>query len=203
MSLSLKIAGQDKNVQLSEKIFGCTFNEDLVHQIVTAYLAAARTGTSAQKTRSEISGGGKKPWKQKGTGHARAGTTRGPIWRGGGVTFASKTRNYEQKVNKKMYLGAMRAIFSELLRKERLVLVDSFSVASNKTREFVKQLKDLGLNEVLLITENVDENLYLATRNLPNVSVRDIGSIDPLSLVRFDKVLLTLPVLKRIEEVLS
>ena len=207
MKLNLKITNPDgkssENMQLSDKVFGCEFNEALVHQIVVAYAAASRAGTSSQKTRAEVSGGGKKPWKQKGTGQARAGTTRGPIWRGGGVTFASCTPNYKQKVNKKMYLGAMRAIFSELLRQNRLVLVDSFDVVSHKTKELVAQLKALDLNKVLLITGEVDKNLYFAARNLSNISIRDVGSIDPLSLVGFEKVLVTVPVLKKIEEMLS
>lgn len=207
MELSLQVKGSsgaaNAAVPMSEKVFGCAFKEPLIHQVVTAYLAAARAGTRAQKRRSDVSGGGKKPWKQKGTGRARAGTTRGPIWRGGGVTFAAVPRDYTQKVNKKMYLAAMRSIFSELLRQGRLILVENLPVATPKTRDFLKQLKELEITDGLLITENVDENLYLATRNLFKINVRDVESIDPVSLIGFEKVLLTVPALRKIEEMLG
>lgn len=208
MTLSISITdlekGATKNaVPLDAKIFDCEFKEPLVHQIITAYLAGGRAGTRGQKTRTEVSGGGKKPWKQKGTGQARAGTTRSPIWRGGGVTFAAKPRDYTQKVNKKMYTAAMRAIFSELLRQNRLVLLENLQVISHKTREFIQQLKKIDLSEVLIITDKVDENLYLATRNLFKVNVRNVEDIDPVSLIRFEKVLLTVPALKQIEEMLG
>lgn len=207
-ALSLAIVNQDKTesgktIALNDKVFGCEFKEPLIHQVVTAYMAAGRAGTRGQKTRAEVSGGGKKPWKQKGTGQARAGTTRGPVWRGGGVTFAARTQNYSQKVNKKMYATALRSIFSELLRQNRIVLLENLQVSSPKTREFLKQLKSLATDEALVITDNVDANLYLASRNLFKVSVRNVENIDPVSLVSFEKIILTLPALKQIEEMLG
>jgi len=208
MTLSISITDLEKGatekvVPINAKIFDCEFKEPLVHQIITAYLAGGRAGTRGQKTRTEVRGGGKKPWKQKGTGQARAGTTRSPIWRGGGVTFAAKTQDYTQKVNKKMYTAAMRAIFSELLRQKRLILLENLQVISHKTREFIQQMKKIDLSEVLIITDKVDENLYLATRNLFKVNVRNVEDIDPVSLIRFEKVLLTVPALKQIEEMLG
>ncbi|OGT08371.1 MAG: 50S ribosomal protein L4 [Gammaproteobacteria bacterium GWE2_37_16] len=208
MTLSISITDLEKGatekvVPINAKIFDCEFKEPLVHQIITAYLAGGRAGTRGQKTRTEVRGGGKKPWKQKGTGQARAGTTRSPIWRGGGVTFAAKTQDYTQKVNKKMYTAAMRAIFSELLRQNRLILLENLQVISHKTREFIQQMKKIDLSEVLIITDKVDENLYLATRNLFKVNVRNVEDIDPVSLIRFEKVLLTVPALKQIEEMLG
>jgi large subunit ribosomal protein L4 len=175
----------------------------LIHQVVVAYMAAGRSGTKAQKTRDEVRGGGIKPWKQKGSGRARAGSIRSPIWRGGGVTFAAKPRDYSQKVNKKMYKGAIRSIFAELLRQDRLLLVENFSIPSNKTKDLIKKLKDLQLDHVLIITDQVDTNLYLASRNLEKVGVRDTSGVDPVSLISFDKILLTVPALKKIEEMLG
>lgn len=186
---------------LSEKVFKCEFKEPLIHQVLTAYLAAARSGTSVQKSRSEVRGSGKKPWRQKGTGRARSGAIRSPIWRGGGVTFAARTQDYSQKVNKKMYAVAMRSIFSELFRQNRLVLVEKLDIATHKTSDFVKILKTFGLGEVLIVTDSVDENLYLASRNLFKVNICDVASLDPVNLVRFEKVLITLSALRRIEEV--
>jgi len=206
MELNLKIAGQGdkaKIINLPEKVFGSEFKEDLIHQVVVAYLAGARSGTRGQKSRSEVSGSGKKPWKQKGTGQARSGAFRSPIWRKGGVTFAAKPQSYTQKVNKKMYKGAMRSILSELLRKGRITLVEDFAVTSNKTQEAVKKLKDLGLKEALIISQGIDNNLYLATRNLYRVGVCDAKAIDPESLVRFPAIVLTVPALKQIEEMLG
>jgi large subunit ribosomal protein L4 len=190
-------------LEISDKVFGEKFKEALVHQVVTAYRAGARAGTKAQKSRSEVSGGGVKPWRQKGTGRARAGTNRSPLWRKGGVTFAAKPRNYEQKVNQKMYQGAMRAILSELLRKERLVVVEDFSSESSKTRDLLKKLHAMNLQNILIVTDNVDMNLYLASRNLHHVEVREVGGIDPVSLVGFDKILFTVPALKKVEELLG
>lgn len=190
--------------EVSDTIFNRPFNEALVHQVVTAYLAGGRAGTHAQKNRSAVRGGGAKPWKQKGSGRARAGSSRSPIWRTGGVTFAACTQDYSQKVNKKMYQGALRCIISELIRQERLVVLDSFPITSPKTREFVGALKNLGLtSDVLIITEQVSEELYLASRNLHWVDVRDVIAIDPVSLVRFEKVLITGPALKQLEEMLG
>lgn len=187
-------------VAVSETAFGREFNEALVHQIVTAYMAGGRQGTKAQKTRSEVSGGGIKPWRQKGTGRARSGTSNSPIWRSGGVTFAAKPRNYEQKVNKKMYRAAMQSILSELVRQERLVVADSFAVESHKTKEFVAKLKEMDLSNVLIVADEIDEKLYLAARNVPHVGITEASAIDPVSLIAFEKVLVTVPALKRLEE---
>ncbi|WP_300433293.1 50S ribosomal protein L4 [Thalassolituus sp.] len=187
-------------VAVSETTFGREFNEALVHQIVTAYMAGGRQGTKAQKTRAEVAGGGKKPFRQKGTGRARAGTATSPIWRSGGVTFAAKPRNYEQKVNKKMYRAAMQSILSELVRQERLVVADAFDVDSHKTKEFVAKLKEFDLQNVLIVSDDVNENLYLASRNVPHVGVTEASAIDPVSLIAFEKVLVTVPALKKLEE---
>lgn len=207
MELSLiSVPGRDTKstaIQLADSVFGCEFKEALIHQVVTAYKAAGRAGTRAQKTRAEVSGGGIKPWKQKGTGRARAGTTRGPIWRKGGVTFAAKPQCYAQKVNKKMYQNAMRSIFSELIRSNRLVAVENFEIESPRTKLLLETLHQMNLNEVLILTDKVDMNLFLAARNLFKVDVRDVAGIDPVSLIGFEKVLVTLPALKQIEEVLG
>ena len=188
---------------VSETTFGREFNEALVHQVVVAYAAGARQGTRAQKTRSEVSGGGAKPWRQKGTGRARAGTIRSPIWRTGGVTFAAKPQDHSQKVNKKMYRGAMKSILSELVRQERLIVVDNFSVEAPKTKELVAKLKELELSDVLIVTGEVDENLFLAARNLYKVDARDVAGVDPVSLIAFDKVLMTADAVKQVEEMLA
>ncbi len=188
---------------VSETTFGREFNEALVHQVVVAYAAGARQGTRAQKTRSEVSGGGAKPWRQKGTGRARAGTIRSPIWRTGGVTFAAKPQDHSQKVNKKMYRGAMKSILSELVRQERLIVVENFSVEAPKTKALVAKLKELELNDVLIVTGEVDENLFLAARNLYKVDVRDVTGIDPVSLIAFDKVLMTAAAVKQVEDMLA
>ncbi|ENM3823412.1 50S ribosomal protein L4 [Vibrio cholerae] len=188
---------------VSETTFGREFNEALVHQVVVAYAAGARQGTRAQKTRSEVSGGGAKPWRQKGTGRARAGTIRSPIWRTGGVTFAAKPQDHSQKVNKKMYRGAMKSILSELVRQERLIVVENFSVEAPKTKALVAKLKELELNDVLIVTGEVEENLFLAARNLYKVDVRDVTGIDPVSLIAFDKVLMTAAAVKQVEEMLA
>lgn len=201
--MNLNLTGANGSVEVSDLAFGKEFNEALVHQVVTAYMAAGRQGTKAQKNRSAVSGGGAKPFRQKGTGRARAGTSRSPLWRAGGVTFAAQPRNYAQKVNKKMYRAAMRCILSELVRQDRLVVVEDFQLEAPKTKQFVAKLEDLKLNNALLITENVEQNLYLAARNVPHVDVRDAAGIDPVSLVGFEKVLVTVPALKKIEEVLA
>ena len=201
MELLLKDAQGALNV--SETTFGREFNEALVHQVVVAYAANARQGTRAQKTRSEVSGGGKKPWKQKGTGRARAGTIRSPIWRSGGVTFAAKPQDHSQKVNKKMYRSALRSILSELVRQERLIAVEKFAVAEPKTKALTAKLKELELSNVLIVTSEVDQNLFLAARNLFEVDVRDVSGIDPMSLIGFDKVLTTADAIKQIEEMLA
>ncbi|MDO6683629.1 MULTISPECIES: 50S ribosomal protein L4 [unclassified Oceanobacter] len=187
-------------VAVSDTTFGREFNEALVHQVVTAYMAGGRQGTKAQKTRSEVAGGGIKPWRQKGTGRARAGTSSSPIWRSGGVTFAAKPRDFDQKLNKKMYRAAMQVILSELVRQDRLVVADSFGVESHKTKEFVAKLNDLDLSNVLIISEDLDEKLYLAARNVPHVGVTEASAIDPVSLIAFEKVLVTVQALKQLEE---
>lgn len=203
MELNL-IGSKAKKLEVADSVFDCKFNEALVHQIVTAYMAAGRAGTVAQKTRSEVSGGGAKPFAQKGGGRARAGTIRSPLWRKGGVVFAAKPRNYEQKVNKKMYRGAIRSILSELLRLERLAVVDAFQAETPKTKDLLSSLTALKLSgNIVVITEAVDENLYLASRNLPNVDVRDVAAVDPVCLVGADHVLMTTAALKQIEESLK
>ena len=190
-------------VTVSEVAFGKDFNEPLVHQVVTAFLAGARQGTKAQKNRSDVSGGGRKPWRQKGTGRARAGTIRSPIWRGGGKTFAAVNRDHSQKVNRKMYRGALQCIMSELVRQDRLVVVDEFTVGEPKTKAVAAKLKELDLTNVLIVTDSVDENLFLGSRNLPKVEVRDADGVDPVSLIAFEKVLVTVPALKKLEEALA
>lgn len=202
--MQLNLASPAKGtVEVSDVTFAKEFNEDLVHQVVTAYLAGARQGTRAQKNRSAVRGGGAKPWRQKGTGRARAGTIRSPLWRTGGVTFAAQPQDHSQKVNRKMYRAALRSILSELARQERLVVVEEFAVDAPKTKVLASKLKDMGLEDVLLVTDDVDENLYLSARNLHKVDVRDVAGIDPVSLIAFDKVLLTVPALKKVEEMLG
>ncbi|MEC4728830.1 50S ribosomal protein L4 [Shewanella sp. D64] len=201
MELVLKDA--QSALEVSETTFGRDFNEALVHQVVVAYAANARQGTRAQKTRAEVIGSGKKPWRQKGTGRARAGTVKGPIWRGGGVTFAAKTQDHSQKVNKKMYRGALKSIFSELVRQDRLIVVESFSVEAPKTKELKAKLAEMNLEDVLIVTPEIDENLFLAARNLYKVDVRDVAGIDPVSLIAFNKVLVTVDAIKQIEEMLG
>lgn len=200
--MKLKLAGSG-SVDVAETAFGVEFNEALVHQVINAYLAGARAGTKAQKNRSSVRGGGIKPWRQKGTGRARAGTIRSPIWVGGGRAFAAKPRDHSQKVNKKMYRSALRSVFSELVRQERLVIVEQLSLEAPKTRLLVERLERMGLSDVLILNEAFDENVFLAARNLPHVGVCDVASVDPLVLIRFEKLLLTLPALKLIEERLS
>lgn len=200
--MDLNVQG-GSSIQVSDAVFGADFKEALVHQVVVAYMAAARAGTKAQKTRSDVSGGGRKPYRQKGTGNARQGTIRSPLFRTGGVTFAARPRNYEQKVNRKMYRGAVCSILSELVRQERLVVVDSFSVSAPKTSELAAKLGEMGLNDVLIVTPQFDENLMLASRNLYNVDVRPVSEVDPVSLIGFGKVLITADALKSLEEKLA
>ena len=190
-------------IDVCERTFGGEFNETLVHQAVVAYMAGGRQGSKKQKPRSEVSGGGKKPWRQKGTGRARAGTIRSPIWRGGGTTFAARPQDHSQKLNKKMYRAAMRSILSELLRQDRLVVVEDFSVDAPKTKALLGKLDTLGLQDVLIVSENVEQNLYLAARNLPHVDVRDVQASDPVSLIAYDKVLMTVSAVKKFEEMLG
>ncbi|XGA80404.1 50S ribosomal protein L4 [Halomonas sp. CH40] len=201
--MNLNLAAGAGTVEVADTTFGKEFNEALVHQVVTAYLAGGRQGTRAQKNRSDVRGGGKKPWRQKGTGRARAGTIRSPLWRSGGVTFAASPQDHSQKVNRKMYRAAMRSILSELVRQERLVAVEEFLVDAPKTKQVAAKLKELDLEKVLIVTEEVDEKLYLAARNLPHVDVVDVAAADPVSLVAFDKVLVTVSALRKFEEKLA
>ncbi|WP_293756577.1 50S ribosomal protein L4 [uncultured Paraglaciecola sp.] len=201
MELVLKDA--NSALEVSEATFGRDFNEALVHQVVVAFGAGARQGSKAQKTRSEVRGGGAKPWRQKGTGRARAGTIRSPIWRSGGVTFAAKPQDHSQKVNKKMYRGAIQSILSELVRQDRLIVVEKFTVETPKTKELISKLKEFELKDVLIVTSEVDENLFLSARNLYKVDVRDVQGIDPVSLIAFEKVLMTVDAVKQLEESLA
>ena len=205
MELSVVKAGNKAagTVAVSEANFAREFNEALVHQVVTAYLSGARQGTRSQKTRSEVAGGGKKPWRQKGTGRARAGTIRSPIWRSGGVTFAAKPQDHSQKVNRKMYRAAMRSILSELARTDRLMIVEALDVEQPKTKLLVETLKGYGVDNVLIVADNVDKNLYLASRNLHKVDVRDVEGADPVSLIAYDKVMITVDAVKKFEEALG
>ena len=191
------------SAELSEEIFGIEPNEPVVHQVVVAQLANKRQGTKGSKTRAEVRGGGRKPWRQKGTGRARAGTNSSPLWKGGGVVFAPKARDYSQKVNKKMYRAALQSILSELVRQERLIVVEQFAIDAPKTKDLVAKLKSLELTDVLIVTPEVDENLFLAARNLYKVDVRDVAGLDPVSLIAFDKVLITADAVKQIEEMLA
>jgi len=200
--MDLNVQG-GSSIQVSDVVFGADFKESLVHQVVVAYMAAARSGTKAQKNRSAVSGGGAKPFRQKGTGRARQGTIRSPIMRTGGVTFAAQPRSYGQKVNRKMYQGALRSILSELVRQDRLIVVDDFKMASPKTKELVAKLAELDAGDALIITEAFDENLLLACRNLYRTDARSINEVDPVSLVGFDKVIITAAALKAIEEKLA
>ena len=200
----MKLKMQDSgSVDVADVAFGAAFNEALIHQVVTAYLAGARAGSKAQKNRSAVRGGGAKPWAQKGTGRARAGTIRSPIWVGGGRTFAAQPRDHGQKVNKKMYRAALRSVLSELVRQDRLVVVKSLELEAPKTKLLATRLKELNLDNVLILNEAFDEKVFLAARNLPNVGICDAASMDPVVLIRFEKVLVTLPALKLIEERLS
>jgi large subunit ribosomal protein L4 len=207
MELNLTTAtgrASTNSVQLSDTTFAAEFNEALVHQVVTAYMAGGRQGTRAQKTRAEIRGGGAKPWKQKGSGRARAGSIRSPLWRGGGKIHPSTPEeNFEQKVNRKMYRGAMRSIFGELVRQGRLMVVENFEVEAPKTKGLVEKLKAMGLENVLIVSDVVNDNLFLSARNLHNVEVRGAKQLDPVSLIRFEKVLITVPAAKQVEEMLA
>lgn len=188
------------NMTLSDAVFGCDYNEPLIHQVVTAYMAAARAGTKAQKTRADVRGGGAKPWRQKGLGRARSGTSSSPIWRSGGATFAARPRDYSQKVNRKMYRGAITSILSELVRQERLVVVDEVSLTEAKTKNLVANLKALNVDNVLLVTEEINENVYLAARNLHRVGVVDVETIDPTLLIGFDHIVISKEAMTRLEE---
>ena len=188
------------SVELNDSFFAADFNEALVHQVVTAYLSGRRRGTKAQKTRAQVRGGGAKPWRQKGTGRARAGSIRSPIWVGGGRAFAAQPRNFSQKVNRKMYRGAMKSMFSELIRQDRLVIAEEFGVSAPKTKELKSKLKELGLENVLIVIEAVDVNLFLAARNLSRVHVQEVQTVDPASVASHDHVLMTVAAVKLLEE---
>jgi large subunit ribosomal protein L4 len=197
---TLKLVNGGGELQVSDAAFGQQFNETLVHQVVTAYRNAGRSGTKAQKSRAEVRGGGRKPWSQKGTGQARAGSNRSPIWVGGGKTFAAKPRSFEQKVNRKMYRGAIRAMLSELARTDRLLVTDGIELEAPKTKLLVNQLKQWGLEKALIVVEATDEKLFLASRNLPYVEVVEVSGINPLALASYDKVLVTRGAVKMLEE---
>lgn len=204
--MELKLANSQKKLELADNVFGCEFNEPLIHQVITAYMAAGRAGTKAQKTRAEVSGGGAKPFKQKGTGRARAGTIRSPLWRSGGIVFAAKPRSFKQKVNKKMFKGALRSILSELIRQDRLLIVDAFTVGAPKTKALLEKLNDMQINSsALIISNDIDENLYLSARNLSHIEVRDVvvSATDPVALVRAEKVIITEAAIKEIEGLLT
>ena len=198
--MKLKSVSGGAELQVSEAAFGHKFNEALVHQVLTAYRNAGRAGTKAQKSRAEVSGGGRKPYAQKGTGQARAGSNRSPIWVGGGKTFAAKPRSFEQKVNRKMYRGALRSMLSELARTERLLVTDGIQLSEAKTKLLAKQLKEWSLPSVLIVVEATDQKLSLAARNLPNVEVTEVTALNPIALASHDKVLMTVGAVKLIEE---
>lgn len=203
MDLQVALPGKKAStISVSDEAFGKEFNESLVHQVVVTYLAGGRQGSVKQKTRSEVRGGGKKPFRQKGTGRARAGTSRSPLWRGGGKTFAAVPQDHSKKINRKMYRGAIRCILSELVRQDRLMVVEEFSIGDHKTKGLIKKLAELALDNVLIVTEQVEKNLYLAARNLHKVDVRDAAAVDPVSLIGFEKVLVTVPALKKLEGML-
>ena len=202
LALPGKKAGKEK-ISISDESFGREYNEPLVHQTVVTYLAGARQGSVKQKTRSEVRGGGRKPWRQKGTGRARAGTIRSPIWRSGGVTFAARPQDHSKKLNKKMYRGAMQCILSELIRQDRLIVVNDFTLETYKTKDLVNKLKVFDLDNVLIVSDQIEQNLFLAARNLHKVDALDVSGLDPVSLIGFEKVLITVPALKRVEEMLS
>jgi len=203
LHLTLPDRTDGKNIQVSDIVFGQSYNEPLIHQVLTAYMAGARAGTKAQKTRAEVSGGGIKPWRQKGTGRARAGTIRSPLWRKGGKSFAAVPRDFKQKVNRKMYEGAMRSIWSELARQDRLIIVDDFTLSQPKTRELLQKLAGLKTDRVLIIHDNIDRNMLLAARNLYKVQLCSPEAANPATLVAFDQILITVSALKQVEEKLQ
>lgn len=201
MQLSVSLhSGGTEVIEIADKVFGCNFNEALVHQVVTGYLAGARQGTRAQKTRGEVRGGGKKPWRQKGSGRARAGSIRSPLWRGGGVTFAAKPQDYTQKINKKMYRGALRSILSQLIQSERLIVTDEFQISEPKTKHLVMQLQNWNIKQALIISHEISNALYLASRNLPHTAVCLVKHLNIVDLIRYPKTIMTLPAFKKLEE---
>ena len=201
--MDIAIHNSKKKVSVSDDAFAASFNEALVHQLVVSYMASGRAGSKAQKTRSQVSGGGAKPWRQKGTGRARAGTIRSPIWRSGGVTFAATPRDYSKKLNKKMYRVGMRSLVSELVRQDRLILIDKLGVTEPRTKQMQARLAELGINDALLLTDGLDSAVYLAARNIPNIQVMDISIVDPVSLLQQEKVVIDEAALKKLEERLA
>jgi len=201
--MDISIHNSNEKVSVLDEAFAAEFNETLVHQLVVSYMSAARSGTKAQKTRSEVRGGGAKPFRQKGTGRARAGTIRSPLWRSGGITFAARPRDYSKKLNKKMYRTGLRSIVSELVRQDRLMVVDQISIDQPKTKLMAAKMAELGVSKGLVLTDGLDSSIYLAARNIPNLMVMDVATIDPLSLVSFDKVVVDQAALKKLEERLS
>tara|TARA_B100000767_G_C19688883_1_gene503046 strand:- start:24 stop:632 length:609 start_codon:yes stop_codon:yes gene_type:complete len=198
--MEINILPNNEKVNLSEKCFGADYKKTLVHQVITSYFSNGRENYSSQKNRSDVRGGGKKPWKQKGTGRARAGTTRGPIWRGGGVTFASGKRNYSEKINKKMYNGAMRSIMSELIRNGKVVAIDKIELKEIKTKEVHNLLKEHDLKSVLIVTNKIDEKLFLSARNIKNVGIATVDYLDPPLMLSFKKVLIVKEALEGFEK---
>ena len=198
--MDLQLHNSKETIAVSDAVFGLEYKESLIHQLVTAYMAAGRAGTVAQKNRSAVRGGGAKPWNQKGSGRARAGTSRGPLWRSGGVTFASQPRDYSQKLNKKMYRAGMRSMLSELNRQQRLIVVEDITVDAPKTKQMAAKLADLGVSKTLIVTETGDESLYLSARNLPHVEVTDVAGMNPVNLLRYDHVVVTVGAVRAIEE---
>ncbi|NKF22736.1 50S ribosomal protein L4 [Solimonas marina] len=196
--MDIQVHNSTTKLNVSDAIFGADYNEPLIHQVVSAYLAGGRSGTKAQLAKGEVRGGGKKPWKQKGTGRARSGSIRSPLWRGGGTTFAATPRDHSQKVNRKMYRGALRSIVAELVRQNHLIIAESFSVAAAKTKGLVEQLAPIG-SDVLIVTGELDQNLFLSARNLPHVAVCDVEALNPVSLLRHEKVLMTADAVKKLE----
>lgn len=201
--MDLQLHNSKEKITVSDAVFAADYKQSLVHQLVTAYMAAGRAGTKAQKNRAAVSGGGAKPWRQKGTGRARAGTIRSPIWRSGGVTFAAKPRDFTQKVNRKMYRAGIRSILSELARQDRLVVVEDITVDAPKTKQLLGKLADLGVSRTLIVSETGDEKLYLSARNLPHVEVSDVAGLNPVNLVRYEHVVITVGTVRAIEEWLS
>jgi len=201
--MDLQLHNSKEKITVSDAVFAADYKESLVHQLVTAYMATGRAGTKAQKNRAAVSGGGAKPWRQKGTGRARAGTIRSPLWRSGGVTFAAQPRDFTQKVNRKMYRSGIRSILSELARQDRLVIVEDITVDAPKTKQLLARLADLGVSKTLIVTESGDEKLYLSARNLPNVEVSDVAGLNPVNLVRYEHLVVTVGTVRAIEEWLS
>ncbi len=197
--MDIQVHNSSNTLNVSDVVFGAEYNEPLIHQVVTAYMAAGRAGTKAQLAKGEVRGGGKKPWKQKGTGRARAGSIRSPLWRGGGTTFAAVPRDHSQKVNRKMYRGAIRSIVAELARKNHLIVVESFNVPAIKTKSLVAELKQFASDDVLFITGELDKNLFLSARNLPHVAVSDVEALNPVALLRHEKVVITADAVKKLE----